>query len=73
MFDPEGVKTMKIFQFSFHMSILKSWSLKKYEVIGPSMHNLNQFTVFQNLFYNFFKWIFNVIFSPRSSIFEAHF
>ena len=39
MFDHEGVKTMKIFKSSFCMSTLKSWSLKKYEVIGPSMPN----------------------------------
>ena len=73
MFNHEGVKTMKIFKFSFCMSTLKSWSPKKYEVIGPSMHNPNQFTVFQNLFYNFFKWIFYKNFSPRFSVFDAHF
>jgi len=73
MFDHEGIKTMKTSQFSFCMSILKSWSLKEYEAIGPSMHNPNQFMVFQNLFYDFYKWISNVIFSPRSSVFEAHF
>jgi len=37
------------------------------------MHNSNQFMFFQNLIYIFFKWISNVIFSPRSSVFEAHF
>jgi len=36
MFDHEGVKSMKIFQFSFSMSTLRSWSLKKYEVLGCS-------------------------------------
>jgi len=72
-FDHEGVKTTKNFNSFFCMSILKNWSLKKYEVIGLSMHKPNQFMVFQNLFYNFFKWISNVISSPRSSVFEAHF
>jgi len=69
MFDHEGVKTRKKFQFSFCMSTLNFLS----QVIGSSMHNPNQFTFFQNLFYNFFKWIYNVIFSPRSNVFEAHF
>jgi len=55
------------------MLALKSWSQKEYEVIGPSMYNSNPFTIFQNLFYNFFKLISNVIFFPRSSVFEAHF
>jgi len=64
---------MKNFQSSFCMSILKSWSQKIYEVVGPSMHNPNQFKVFQNLLYNFLKLISNVIFSPKTSVFEAHF
>jgi len=54
MFDHEGVKTMKIFKSSFYMSTLKSWSLKKYEVIGPSIYNPNQLMFFQILFYNSF-------------------
>jgi len=37
------------------------------------MHNSNQFIASQNLLYNFLKWISNVIFSPRSSVYEAHF
>jgi len=37
------------------------------------MHNPNQFKVSQNLLYNLLKLISNVIFSPRSSVFEAHF
>jgi len=55
------------------MSNLKSWSPKKYEVKGPNIHNLNQFMTSQNLLFNLFKQISNVIFSPRSSVFEAHF
>ncbi len=57
----------------FHMSNLKSWSPPKYKFNGHNMHNPNQFTTFENLLYNFFKWIFKVMFSPRSSVFEAHF
>jgi len=33
----------EVFQSSFHMSNLKSWSPKKYEVKGPNTHNQNQF------------------------------
>jgi len=51
----------------------KTRSSKKYEVRGHSIHNPNQFTAFQNLFYNFLKLILNVNFPPRSSVFEAHF
>jgi len=36
------------------------------------MHNTNQFMAPQNLFYNLLIKIFNVNFSPRSSVFEAH-
>jgi len=64
---------VEVFQSSFHISNLKSWSPKKYEVRGPNMYNHNQFIAFQILLYNFFKWISNVIFSPRSNVFEAHF
>jgi len=60
-------------QSSFHMLNLKIWSPKKYEDKEPNIHNPNQFVVFQNVLYNFFKWISNVIFSPRSSVFETHF
>jgi len=73
MFDHDGVKTLKIFELSFCMSNMKSWSPVKYKVEGPNKHNLNQFMASQNLLYNFFKWILSVIFSPRSSVFEAHF
>jgi len=73
MFDHESVKTMKIFELSFCMSNLKSWSPQKYEVEWPNKPNPNQFMAFQNLHYKFFKWISSMIFSPRSSIFEACF
>jgi len=66
-------KWFEVFQFFFHMSNLKSWSPKNYEVKGPNMHNANQFITSQYLFYNIYKWMSNVIFSPRSSVFEAHF
>jgi len=66
-------KWFEFFQSSFHMSNLKSWSPKKYENKGPNMHNSNQFMASQNLFYNSFKWISTMIFSPRSSVFEVHF
>jgi len=66
-------KWVEVFQSSFHMSNLKSQSPKKYDIKGPNAHNPNQFMASQNLPYNFFKWISNVIFSPRSSVFEAHF
>jgi len=62
MFDHDGVKTMKIFELSFCMSNLKSWLPKKYEVEGPNKYNLHQYMDFQNLLYNFFKWISSVIF-----------
>jgi len=55
------------------MSNLKSWSPKQYEVKWPNMHNPNQFMASQNLVYNFFEWFSNVIFSSRSSVFEARF
>jgi len=37
------------------------------------MHSSNQFMASQNLLYKIFKEIFNVIFSPTSRVFEAHF
>jgi len=55
------------------MSNLKSWSPKTYEDKGPNMHNPNQFMASKNLTYVFFKLIFDVIFSPRCSVFEANF
>jgi len=65
----EGVETTKkkveVLEPSFHMSNLESWSPKKYEVKGLNMYNSNQFIASQNLLYNFFKGISNVIFSPR--------
>jgi len=65
-------KWFEVIQSSFYMSNLKSWSLKKYEDEGPNIDNPNQFIASQNLLYNFFKWIFYLIFSPRSIVFEAH-
>jgi len=62
-------KWFEVFQSSFHMSSLKSWSPKKYEDKGPNMYNPNQFMTSQNLLNNFFKWISNVIFSH---VFKAH-
>jgi len=66
-------KFYKVFESSFHKSNLKSWWPKKYEVKGPNMYNPNQFMASQNLLYRFLKWILNVIFSPRSNVFEVHF
>ncbi len=54
-FDHEGDKTMKNFQLTFCISILKSWSPKKYEAKEPNTHKPNQFMAFQNLLYNFLK------------------
>jgi len=68
MVQHEGVKTMKIFKLSFCMSNQKSRLPKKYEVEGPNKHSPNQFMAYQNLLYNFIKWIYIVIFSPRSSV-----
>jgi len=59
--------TVWSFQSSFHKSNLKSWWPKKYKFKGPNIYNPNQFMAFQNLLCIFFKWISNVIFSPRSS------
>jgi len=66
-------KWLEVFQSSFHMTNLKSWSPKKYEDKEPNMHNPNQFMASQNLLYNSFKWISNVIFFLQSSVFETHF
>jgi len=66
-------KWFEIFQSSFHMSNLKNRSPKKYEIKETNISNPNQFMDSQNLLYNLIKWISNLIFSPRSSIFEAHF
>jgi len=66
-------KWFEVFQSSFLISYLKNWSPRKYEDEGPNMHNPNQFMPSQNLFYNFLKWISDVIFSSRFSVFEAHF
>jgi len=65
MFDYGGVKIAKVIWsllILFSHVNLKSWSSKKYEDKGPSMYNINQFMTSQNLFYNFLKWISNVIF-----------
>jgi len=38
----EGIKLAKVdLKSSFHMSNLKSWSPKIYDVKGPNMHNHN--------------------------------
>jgi len=67
-------KRFEIFQSSFHVSNLKNWSPKKIRLLGIILvYNPNQFMAFQNLFYNFIVWIFNVIFSPKFSVFEVHF
>jgi len=77
MYDQEGVKTIKSFEFSFCMSNLKSWSPKKYKVEGPNKHNSNQFTVFPRVSQNYSTIFLNEFivwfFSPRSSVFEAYF
>jgi len=36
------------------------------------MYNPNEFTASQNLLYNFFRWISNIIFTPRSNVFEVY-
>jgi len=50
MFDHECVKNYEIFSIFFLHVNSKKLVTKKYEVIGPSMHNSNQFIFFQNLF-----------------------
>jgi len=57
MFDYEGVKTIKIFEFSFCISNLKNWSPQKYEIEWPNKHNPNEFMASQNLLYNFSKLV----------------
>jgi len=39
--------------------------LYAYTIIGPNKRNPNQFMVSQNVFYNFYNLIYNVILSPR--------
>jgi len=76
MYYHEGVKIVKVIwslSIFFHMSNFKSWSPKQYEDKKTNMHHPNQFIASQNLFYSFFKWISNVIFSPSSSVFEVLF
>jgi len=62
MFDHKGVKTVKKFQFSFCMSTLKSWSLKKHEVIGlacTTLINSWLFKIYSTIFLNeFLMWFF---------------
>jgi len=73
MLNHKGVKTMKIFELSFCMPNLKNWLPKKCEVERPDKYNSNQFMAFQNSTLQFLKRVSSVIFSPRSSVFEAHF
>jgi len=74
MFDHEGVKTMKKFQFSFWMSTLKKLVTKKiWGFKGQACTTPINLSFFKSYSTNIFKWIFNVIFPPRCSVFEAHF
>jgi len=76
MFNHEGVQIAKVmWSLWILFSQVKSKKLvtKKYKIKEPNMHNPNQFMASQNLLYNFFKWILNVIFSLRSNVFEARF
>jgi len=61
-------KLFEVFQSSFYMSNLKSWSPKKYEDKRPNMYNPNEFIASQNPFYNFIKWIFNLIFLSSQNV-----
>jgi len=47
-------KWFEVFQPSFNMANLKSWSPKENEDKGPNMHKPNQIMASPNLLYNFF-------------------
>jgi len=66
-------KWCEVFQLSFHKSNLKSWSPKKMSLKGIMCVMPISLWLFKIYSTIFFKWISNVIFSPRSSVFEAHF
>jgi len=61
----------EVWQSSLHMSNLKSQSPKENKVEVHNMQNLNQYLASQNVLYNFFKWISDVIFPLRSIVLEA--
>jgi len=66
-------KWFEVFQSSFHLSNLKVDHQKNIKIKGLTCItpiNLWLLKIYSTIF---FKWIFNVNFSPRSSVFEAHF
>jgi len=76
IFNQEGVKIIKVTVWSLSIQFWhlesKIGVIKNMRLKEDNTFNYNWFTYSQNLLYNFFKWISNVIFPSRYSELKAH-
>jgi len=76
MFDHESVKIVKVNWIPLIIFLYDKFQIevmKKYKVKGHYVYNYNQFTTFQIYSIIFFDEFFSWFFSPKFSVFEAHF